>query len=222
MGFEHIVAEDEHLPGIAEQHGFSSFLTIWNHPRNAELKALRKNPNTLLAGDRVFILDRETKSVDGATDQRHSFVVAAEPLELQARILDHGFAPLFGEATLTVELTATPMTQSGEVFRTPIARTVRQGTLDFPAGPGARQRPKVSVQPGRLDPLETLPGQQQRLNNLGYFAGFTRTLAADPKLVEPQMRWAVEEFQCEHMGKDDVDGVLGPKTLARLREVYGC
>jgi peptidoglycan hydrolase-like protein with peptidoglycan-binding domain len=71
-----------------------------------------------------------------------------------------------------------------------------------------------------LDPLETLSGQQQRLNNLGYFAGFVEP--EDPKSPNSQFRWAVEEFQCDHMGPSKVDGVLGPQTLAKLKEVYGC
>jgi hypothetical protein len=45
MSSFHIVQQGEHLSGIAAKFGFSSFRTIWQHPENAELKKLRKDPN---------------------------------------------------------------------------------------------------------------------------------------------------------------------------------
>jgi hypothetical protein len=218
---EHIVAEGEHLAAIALKHGFSRIEPIWLHPNNAQLKALRKNPNILFVGDRVFIPDRETKQVDAATDKRNTFAAAGNALELHVKIHNQGFEPLRGKAVLTTEQASTDMTQSGDIFEAPLAADVTTAKLAFPLGDGTRQQPGISVQPGRLDPLETLPGQQQRLNNLGYFAGFAKTKATDPKKVDLQLRWAVEEFQRDHMGPDQVDGVLGPNTLNKLKAVYG-
>lgn len=219
---EHIVAEGEHLSGIAQAQGFSSIAPIWDHPDNAELKKLRKNPNLLLAGDRLIIPDRQSKEVAGATDQRHRFVTQGEPLELQLKVHDQGFNPLHGEAVLVTAAARVPMPQSGDIFKAALPRNLREASVEFPISASERQRPTLRVQPGRLDPIETMSGQQQRLNNLGYFAGFVKTQAVDAKHVEPQLRWAVEEFQCDHMGSAEADGVLGPKTLAKLKEVYGC
>ena len=67
-----------------------------------------------------------------------------------------------------------------------------------------------------LDPVSTPSGQKARLNNLGYFAG------AMDEDDDVRFRSAVEEFQCERMGKAAVDGVCGPKTQAKLEEVHGC
>jgi len=222
VSIEHVVAEGEHLAGIAAKHGFPRIEPIWLHPNNAQLKALRKNPNILLAGDRVFIPDRETKQVDAATAQRHSFTAAGGALELHVKINDQAFVAIKGKAVLTTEQGSTDMTQAGEVFEAPLARDVATAKLAFPLAEGKRQRPGITVQPGRLDPVETLSGQQQRLNNLGYFAGFAKTQATDPKKADLQFRWAVEEFQRDHMGFEQVDGVLGPNTLNKLKTVYGC
>jgi hypothetical protein len=222
MGKEHIVAENEHLAGIAAQHGFSSIGPIWNHPENAKLKALRKNPNILFVGDSVFIPDRETKDIPKETDERHLFVAAVARLELHVKVHDQGFQPIGGDAEMTTGSDKTSMTKKGDVFEAPLRPDVKEALLDFPISKTARQRPRIRTQPGRLDPLETLPGQQQRLNNLGYFAGFVKTQATDPKKVDLQLRWAVEEFQRDHMGQAQVDGVLGPNTLKKLKEVYGC
>jgi hypothetical protein len=47
---------------------------------------------------------------------------------------------------------------------------------------------KFNLKIGDLDDVHTLVGQQARLNNMGYFAGF------DEKDLD-QFRWAIEEFQ---------------------------
>jgi len=78
------------------------------------------------------------------------------------------------------------------------------------------QRPEGIVIPfkiGHLDPVEEIPGQVARLNNLGYFAGSTDSI--DESLLVS----AVEEFQCDHRLK--VDGVCGEATQAELKEVHG-
>lgn len=222
MGLIHIVEAGEHLAGIAAQFGFSNFRTIWDHPENTELKKLRENPNVLFAGDRLFIPDRDLKEEARQTEKRHRFVASIEALELHVKVHDQGFQPIHGDVVLATESDETLMEQQGDVFQAPIRPETKIAVLDFPLPEGGRLRPKIRVQPGRLDPLETLPGQQQRLSNLGYFAGFVKTEATDPKKVDPQFRWAVEEFQRDHMGPKQVDGVLGPLTLKKLKEVYGC
>lgn len=219
---EHIVGEGEHLAAIAAKHGFSSIKPIWNHPENAELKAQRGDPNILLAGDRVFIPDRESKQEPAATTQRHRFVASAEGLELHVKVHDQGFQPIHGQASFTSGKDSRSMTQKKDIFEIDVPAETSDGTVEFPLSKSERQRLPIPVQVGGLDPIETLSGQQQRLNNLGYFAGFKKTDATDPKKVDPQFEWAVEEFQCDHMGPTAVDGVMGKLTRAKLKEVYGC
>jgi hypothetical protein len=222
MAHEHVVQQGEHLAGIAARNGFSSFLPIWNHAENAELRALRKNPNILFPGDRLFIPDREQRQETGATEQRHRFVAAATSLELRVKVHDQGFQPIHGRCDLKADSGTSEMPQAGDVYQKPIDPLLEKAELGFPRPPDARARLPIPVQIGGLDPLKTLSGQQQRLNNLGYFAGFKKTEATSAKAVDEQFRWAVEEFQCDHMGPNQVDGVLGPLTLATLEKVYGC
>ena len=68
---------------------------------------------------------------------------------------------------------------------------------------------------GGLDPLDEESGQRQRLNNLGYNAG--EVDSQDPQ----QFKSAIEEFQCDFKVKP-LDGICGPVTQAKLKEVYGC
>jgi hypothetical protein len=219
---EHIVEEGEHLAGIAAQHGFPSFKPIWDHADNAELRALRKTPNILLPGDRVVIPDKEQRIETGATEKRHTFLAPADRLELRVKVHDQGFRAIHDRCDLAAGSNKETMEQQGDIFRDPIQPDLGKAELQFPISQTERTRIPIPIEVGGLDPLDTLSGQQQRLNNLGYFAGFKKTTATNPKAVDEQMRWAVEEFQCDHMGPAQVDGVLGPNTLKKLKEVYGC
>lgn len=222
MAHEHVVQQGEHMAGIAVKNGFSSFKPIWDHPENAELRALRANPNILFPGDRVFIPDRGQRQEDGQTEQRHRFVTPATRLELRVEVHDQGFQPIHDRCDLAADAGESEMPQNGDVYQKPIDPLLEKAELKFPRPPDARARLAIPVQVGGLDPLDTLSGQQQRLNNLGYFAGFRKTEARSAKAVDEQFRWAVEEFQCDHMGPTQVDGVLGPQTLKTLKKVYGC
>jgi N-acetylmuramoyl-L-alanine amidase len=71
-----------------------------------------------------------------------------------------------------------------------------------------------SLHIGELDPVDTFSGQQARLNNLGYFPG------SSDQDDDPQFLSAAEEFQCDH--GLTVDGKIGPKTQAKLKQVHGC
>jgi peptidoglycan hydrolase-like protein with peptidoglycan-binding domain len=67
-----------------------------------------------------------------------------------------------------------------------------------------------------LAPANTVAGQQARLNNLGYFAGYE---VADTV----QLKWAVEEFQADHAKSHGlkVTGVVDEKTLNAIGAVHG-
>lgn len=72
----------------------------------------------------------------------------------------------------------------------------------------------IPIKIGHLDPVDEISGQQGRLNNLGYYFG---DIDGNDS---PRFRMAVEEFQCEN--GLTVDGICGPNTQAKLKEVYGC
>ncbi len=221
MSKQHDVLEGEHLAGIAAEHGFSSLDPILAAPENAEFKKQRPNPNILVAGDKVFIPEKATKEELAATGQRTKFQLTGLGLELHVKVVNQGFEPFKGDVELTALGTTTPMKPDGDTFEAFLDPTAKQAVLSFPVSKTERKRPPITLEPGRLDPIETLAGQQQRLNNLGYFAGFVKTTATDPKAIDPQFLWAVQEFQCDHMGPAEADGVIGKKTLDKLKEVYG-
>jgi len=205
----HVVKQGEHLSGIAAQHGFRDFHNILDHPQNAELKA-RRDPHVLFPGDQIFIPDRTDKVEPGATTTAHTFAVATAPLFLRLRLRDLdnkaiGNAPY----ELRVESPDAPDAQTtdgdGIIVPSPLGRLVKNGELKVthtlpPADakePPREETLKFDLKIGALNPETMLSGQQARLNNLGYFAGFT----VDD---HDQLSWALEEFQCDHMGQKPV------------------
>ena len=61
MSERHVGQPGDHVSRIADENGFGSWETLWDHPDNAELKAKRKNPNVLAEGDEVAIPEKKKK-----------------------------------------------------------------------------------------------------------------------------------------------------------------
>lgn len=212
----HTVKQAEHLSKIAASYGIRDPLTIWDHPENAELKALRKTPNILFPGDRLYIPDRDFKSVNKPTDKRHLFTLLGKKLQLKIRVQDVNRLPVTSTpCMLEVDgATFSLTTDDDGMIQHEIPRTAQNGRLIVRA-PDVPIDMVLPLSIGGLDPLDEESGQRQRLNNLGYNAGEVN--GPDPQ----QFRSAVEEFQCDFKVKP-INGVCDAATQAKLKEVYGC
>lgn len=211
----HIVKQGDYLSKIAKQYGFADYKAIWNHPKNAEFKKKRKNPNILYPGDELFVPDREEKELSCSTGKRHRFEVKRSPLKLRLVLKDFGYKPFANtKCVLYVDGQKFELTSDADgLIEHAIPSTAEQARLQVD-DPNSPIDLDVPIQIGHLDPLDTVPGQKSRLNNLGYYAGPL------DKEDEALFKSAVEEFQCDQ--KLAVDGKCGPKTQAKLHEVHGC
>jgi len=216
MADYHIVEQGEHLSKIAKDNGFPDYRLLWNHPNNADLKKERQNPNVLYPGDQVFIPDREEKQESGNTDKRHTFTVDKASLKLVLILEDVFEKPISGATCgLVVGSQSYVLTTDGNgKIEQEIPLDATSGILVIRGDQTPFQDDPIPLKIGHLDPLQEVSGQIARLNNLGYFAG--QLDGSDSAAFES----AVEEFQCDHGLK--VDGVCGPKTQAKLKEVHGC
>ena len=88
MTATHIVEAGEHLGTIARKFGFENFSVLWEHPSNAAIKALRKDPTLLAPGDEIFIPDRVRLVFSRLTDASHDFKVHLDTLKLSLRLLE--------------------------------------------------------------------------------------------------------------------------------------
>src|SRR5262245_8080430 len=94
MGFYHTVEPGDCLTSIATRYGFAKWQTIYDDPANADFRALRKNPNVLAPGDRIFIPDRQLGLKDGDTDARHRFRTAEPKIVLRLVVRDESWKPM--------------------------------------------------------------------------------------------------------------------------------
>jgi hypothetical protein len=210
-GFLLTCERNDSLPRIAAEHGFSDYHTIWLLPENAELRQRRPNPNVLLAGDQVFITDREDKTVTAATGGRYRYVLKGQATRLRIRLLDATGVPLASAAVqLTVDGKQAAVTTDGD------------GVLDQVVPPGAPEAviesdriARLVVHIGGLDPVEESSGLMMRLYNLGYLPGI------DERDVDDQeLRFGIQLFQADH--QLPLDGEVTDALRAKVKEAHGC
>ena len=216
MSDVHSVEQGEHLSQIAKLYGFPDYKILWDHPQNADLKNLRKNPNILLPGDQVFIPDMEEKEEPGSTDKRHSFVVDKETLKLRLVLEDIYEKPIAGaQCALLVDGQVFQLTTDAHgKIEQEIPLDAKEGVLTIRGDQTPFANEVIPLKIGHLDPVEEVSGQIARLNNLGYFAG------PHDGSDEDAFASAVEEFQCDN--GLTVDGICSLQTQSKLKSVHGC
>lgn len=180
------VKEGDCLSSIAYKAGHV-WETIWNDPSNSELKSKRKDPNVILAGDRLFIPKLRLKEEARGTDAKHVFEKKGAPIKLRLRFLTDDDP------------------RANEKFEVAVdGAKVGEGTLDGDGrlevsippdgkvavvhiGEGASLSTHV-LQLGGVDPVNEITGIQHRLSNLGYSCQPTGELDDDT-------REAISRFQ---------------------------
>lgn len=216
MARDHVVKDGECVASIAAAYGFR-METLWDHPDNAALKALRRDPYVLAPGDVVRVPAPRPRVEEGATDRVHRFRRRGVPEKFRMRFLDDGspradipyafevggerrtgttdadgwveqWIPL---GALHATLTLTPPTPEGEE---PVEDEVYELLL------------------GALDPPDTQRGARSRLLGLGYLA-FEDADDDDAYLV------ALYTFQLDE--ELEPTGALDGATSRRLRAVHG-
>ena len=216
MSTYHIVKQGEYLCSIAKQYGFSDYRIIWNDSKNSELKNKRQNPSVLHPGDSLFIRDKEQRQEARPTDKRHKFIAKRSPLKLRLVVEDQYKQPIANAAcALTIESDFQHLTTDGEgKLEQNIPSDAAKGMLIMQDSQTFIESIQIPINIGHLDPVEEVSGQRGRLSNLGYLAG-------DPaEESNVNFQSAVEEFQCEN--QLTVDGICGPSTQAKLKQVHGC
>jgi N-acetylmuramoyl-L-alanine amidase len=202
-----VIQPGDCISSLAAEYGLP-WKVIWEHPNNAQLKALRKTPNVLAVGDQVFVPQVEPPKEDRETRRRHNFVLKDTPARLRMVFSVEGEPRAGEQCTVEVDGVVTKTTLDGE------------GLLDAYINPKAKSatiwlenRPKpLQVQLGALEPKDTLKGVQQRLSNLGFPVG-----EPDGKFG-PKTHGALLRFQ-KQQGLEPL-GQADAATIARLDAVH--
>ena len=219
MGFYLTVEQGDHLPQIADEHGFADWHTIWDDPNNAPLRRQREDPGVLAPGDRLYIPDK-TQS-DGETVPSSStarFRVKRSLPRLRLIVLGFGGKPLAStDCKVTVSgASTTAHTGADGLVEIDLAPDATEATLE---ANGQSWTLKI----GHLDPPETDTGLWARLRNLGYLVD-EEAQDDEPSPDAPPdadaLAFAIELFQRDHQLTIDGSDVQSVKD--RLREIYGC
>ncbi|MDX2132069.1 MAG: peptidoglycan-binding protein [Planctomycetota bacterium] len=211
----HIVQQGECLSLLAKVYGLADWKVIYDAPENADFRAARPDPNLIYPGDEVFIPTPEAKQTTGSTEQNHRFKLTRPRTMLRIRVCGLDREPLANTPyTLTVGTAKMQGTTDAEgILEQLIDARADSGVLKVTLGQDKFLDWPLKL--GNLDPVEYLTGVQARLKNLGLDPG------PIDGIMGPKTKRAVIAFQTLHPPLD-VDGIPGPQTQAKLKEVHGC
>jgi N-acetylmuramoyl-L-alanine amidase len=201
------VGAGESILSIAKNEGFL-WKTIWEDGNNADLRQRRKDPAVLFAGDRVFVPEKVGKEVSKPTDQTHTFKRKGDPVKLKIRLSRFNQPRANEKYVLQVaDKTFEGTTDGDGTVMQMVPGNARTGTLILQGG---KEQHTISI--GELDPVDEIPGVQQRLNNLGYDCG-----SDDGELNEKTIE-ALKKFQDAH--GLPVTGEIDGATKGKLKEIH--
>ncbi len=169
----HVVKQGEHISSIASKYGFYDFNTLWNDPANADLKALRKNPNVLYPGDQISIRDKKIKEAPRPIDNSNPFKLKRSKLTLHLVLENIYHQPIANaQCQLQVDGSSFDLTSDGKgMIQQDIPMSASQAVLRIKNPETPWNDTLINLNIGHMDPVDQLSGQIARLNNLGYFAG---------------------------------------------------
>ncbi len=182
----HTVSRGDSIPSLAHDHGHF-WETLWNHPQNAELKALRKTPNILNPGDEVFIPELRLKNASKGTDATHKFERKGVPAKIRMQLMMLGEPRKNEPYTLVLDDKTIDGTTDGDGFVEAFIRPNCPGGKLILTNTGE----EIPISLGHLNPIDTVSGVRQRLSNLGFYCG-------DGDEVDEATQIALSQFQGAH------------------------
>jgi hypothetical protein len=180
----YVICKGDHLAMLAYQFGFDAN-TVWGDPANASLRQLRPDPDILFAGDVLYIPDPPPgpPPSQGLTPGSTNTFVSSPPTVTVAIKLT---SPALASQPFTIPevpaLTGLTVGADGTVtLQIPV--TVATFTLTF-TSPAAT----FTCNLGNKDPITTLSGVFQRLQNLGFIDGDASFDPANLELIRRGLR----------------------------------
>ncbi len=159
----YVIRQGDFLESLAYQFGFDAD-TVWNDPKNADLRQLRTNPNILYPTDVLYIPSQSgpPQMTTLATGSTNSFVANSPSVPITISFSDTAFASQSYSIQELPDLTGLATDASGTAtFSAPV--TLSTATISF-----ADSGTTFAIDIGTLDPIDTLSGISQRLQHLGF------------------------------------------------------
>jgi N-acetylmuramoyl-L-alanine amidase len=205
---DHEVKQGDCINSIGFQYGFFP-KTLWNHPDNAELKTLRKDPNVLKQGDVVHIPDKNQKEELCGTEKLHKFKRRGVPSKFNLRLLFDDKPRSNEDYVLEIDGKMIKGKTDGDGWiRQRISPDAKEGKLKLKDG-----KEVYPLNLGHLDPVDEVEGVQGRLANLGYYGD---EVNGD---MNEETTEAIRKFQ-KDMGLE-VSGEIDKALRDKLRSEFG-
>lgn len=168
MAEKHTVAAGDWIGAIAQAHGFAHWSKIWDHVRNAGLRALRSGPDMLMIGDEVHIPGPDDEpSMEVPTGRRVVFVARRSTDILRLRVTGvaafvAAIGPVDFELEVGPERIVGKVEVEGQIIEAPLHPTAKTCVLTL----GGTRRLEYAI--GGIGPVEERNGTHARLVNLGF------------------------------------------------------
>jgi hypothetical protein len=204
---EYIVQAGDSVDSIAFARGFFPG-TLWDDPRNAELKRLRVDRNVLMPGDRLVIPAKKNKTASVATGATHQFKRRGVPAVFRFQLIQDGQPRADQPYTLLLNgASRAGRTNANGLIEQFVPPDLREVTLVLGDGEAEYQ-----IALGDLNPVSEPSGVKQRLANLGYDCD------SSDDAIDERTQIAIAAFQ------DDYElpstGKLDERTRQKLAEVH--
>jgi hypothetical protein len=210
----YVIKQGDYLTRLAHRLGFIAD-EVWNHGKNAELKAQRRDPDTLKAGDILFIPDVPKKRNAYTKESENRYVAELPRLPVSLAVAQNGEPAKdakFVVKGLDEEIEGT--TDAEGTVRFEVDVNVREALIELP-----ELKKSYRMLLGDLDPVEEPSGARQRLMQLGYYSA---TLAGEDQYVahdEKHLAATLRAFQREQ-GLEP-SGALDKATADALVAAFG-
>ena len=197
---------DDSIISVAKSHGFF-WQTVWDHPNNSSLKSLRKVPEVVQSGDKVFVPKAEPKKVSKPNEATHKFKLRGEQAKFKMRFKRLGQPRANEDYIMVIDgVVKTGKTDAQGEINTDIPNDAKGGEIKLDNG-----KEIIPFRIGRLDPQESPSGVRQRLINVGFPVNDDPDTSVMPKN-------ALQAFQTKQ--KLPVTGEYDDATKAKLTELH--
>jgi hypothetical protein len=207
----HVVRQGEYLRKLAHRFGVDPD-ELWNHPKNADLKARRSDMDALCSGDLVYVPSKPKEGLPLTKGAVNRYVATIPKVTLKLRLRD-GDQPMKDEPYvvhgLGRKLSGTTDGEGGVTIELPV--DVRDASVELP-----RTRLTYHIAAGNMDCIQEDSGVRMRLGNLGFYSA---PADADPEALAAAMRTAILRFQ---RGQSmEATGILDAATRDAVLAAHG-
>jgi len=209
----YVIKQGDYLKKLAHRRGFVAD-EVWSDPKNAELKAKRKDPNQLVAGDVLYIPDDPPKKLPFVAKSDNQYVADVPKVKVKVALKVAG----------TV-LKQEPYVVKGIGHDDEEKKTDDDGNVEVEAPVHVREfviylpkrKQSCNLLIGGLDPIDVPSGVRMRLTHLGFYGA----PPADGSAGRDENRLAAAIAAFQSANGIEATGEADEATQAALAQAHG-